>query len=165
MNLQPGEATVVEAEARTYSGGSWAFTNPSFYLQNMFDDDGNTSSYLAGRNNGTTADKWISVAMRLPAGTPPIVACDVYGNNGAWNAGNRRTVAYSVMGSYDGIALSASCPASAGATQLRNVSGVRVAAGATLRATGTVVLDRLDAPVDEAGRPAVVTDGMALLFR
>ena len=35
----------------------------------------------------------------------------------------------------------------------------------TLRATGTVVLDRLDAPVDEAGRLAVVTDGMALLFR
>ena len=95
----------MEAEARTYSGGSWAFTNLSFYLQNMFDDDGNTSSYLAGRNNGTTADKWISVAMRLPAGTPPIVACDVYGNNGAWNAGTRRTVAYSVMGSYDGIAL------------------------------------------------------------
>lgn len=194
VNLQPGEATVVEAGARDYSGGSWAFTNPSFYLQNMFDDNGNTSSYLAGPGNGTAADTWISVAMRLPAGTPPIVACDVYGNNGTWNAGNRRTVAYSVMGSYDGIAwteltnqttndtsrftsgwysdgtafqsgavrrladghgiaLPASYPVPEGAAQLRNVSGVRVAAGATLRATGTVTLDRLDAPVDDAGQP------------
>lgn len=194
VDLQPGEATVVETAVRNYSNGSWAFTNPTYYLQNMFDDNGNTSNFLAGRNNGTTADTWVSVAMRLPVGTPPIVACDVYGNTGAWNTGTRRTVAYSVMGSYDGIswteltnqttndtsrftsgwysdgtpfvsgevrklseghgiAIPSSYPVAEGVSQLQNVSSVRVAAGATLRASGTVELKNLDAAVDEDGRP------------
>ena len=194
VHLQPGEATVVETAVRNYSNGSWAFTNPSFYLQNMFDDDASTTSFLAGRNNGTSADTWVSVAMRLPAGTPPIVACDVYGNAGAWNTGTRRTVAYGVMGSFDGIswteltnqttndtsrftsgwysdgtafvsgavrklseghgiAIPFSAAAAAVGVQLQNVSSIRVSAGATLRATGTVELQNLDAAVDEDGRP------------
>lgn len=197
-DLQPGEATVVEAAARTYmSPNTWAFDNPSFCLSNMFDDNAGTSSYLAGPGNGTNASHWISVAMRLPDGTPPIVACDVYGNGGTWDKGNRRTVAYSVLGSRDGIAWTeltnqttndtarfasgwysdgtafaagavrtlaeghgipiASRPASsvsAGAAQLGRVASISVAAGATLRAVGTVALKTLTVP--ENGRAGAV---------
>lgn len=193
--LQPGEATVVEDSARNYSGGTWAFTNPSFYLQNMFDDNGGTSCFLAGPGNGTAASTWISVAMRLPEDTPPIVAYDLISNSGTWNGGTRRVVAYSVLGSYDGITwtelanqttnetsrftsgwYSDGSGFAAGAvrklseghgiaiapypaapegltTQRLNVASVTVAPGATLRAKGTVLLNRLDAALDSEGQP------------
>lgn len=191
--IQPGEATVVEPAVRNYSNGSWAFTNPSFYLPNMFDDNAGTASFLAGPGNGITSAAWVSVVMRPREGTPPIVACDMISSNGKWNQGNRRTVAYSVLGSYDGVAWTELTNQTTNETarftsgwysdgtsfkageirklseghgiaiapypsfdtrlsQLENVSSITVAAGATLRAKGTVSLAKLNLDLaDSAG--------------
>ena len=98
--LEPGTATVAANEIPQYYG--WAFENSSFLLSNMFDDDGGTASYLAGRSNGTNENTWISVVMRLPDETPPITSFDLISTTGQWNRGTRRVVAYSVSGSMDG---------------------------------------------------------------
>ena len=100
--LEPGTATVGADQIPGYY--NWAFDNSSFLLSNMFDDNGGTASYLAGRSNGTSESSWISIVMRLPEETPPITSFDMISAGGKWNVGNRRTVAYSVSGSTDGKA-------------------------------------------------------------
>lgn len=98
--LSPGEATVAADQIPGYY--NWAFTDASFKLSRMFDDNDGTASYLAGRRNGTSEDYWISVVMRLPADSPEITSFDMISTGGNWNTGTRRTVAYSVSGSTDG---------------------------------------------------------------
>jgi len=99
--LEPGTATVAADQIPGYY--SWAFENSSFLLSYMFDDNGGTASYLAGRSNGTNENTWISVVMRLADDTPPITSFDLTSTNGKWNSGTRRVVAYSVSGSLDGL--------------------------------------------------------------
>ncbi len=187
--LEPGTATVGADQIPGYY--SWAFSNGSFLLSNMFDDNGSTTSYLAGRSNGTNESSWISVVMRLPEGAPSITSFDMISSGGKWNTGTRRTVAYSVCGSTDGrswnvlseqttnetarftsgwysnggsftagevrplpdngIAIAPCGEYGADVSQLMDVSDVVVAAGATLRARGTVALRRLGAEIDSAG--------------
>jgi len=190
--LSPGEATVAADQIPGYY--NWAFTDASFKLSRMFDDNGGTASYLAGRKNGTSEDYWISVVMRLPADSPEITSFDMISTAGEWNKSNRRTVAYSVSGSTDGriwdvlseqttnetarftsgwysngdaftanevrqlpdkgiaIAPHRVAPATA---QLANVSGVSVAAGATLEARGAVTLRALSVDASGAGNGTV----------
>ncbi len=97
--LSPGQATVAADQIPNYY--SWAFSNSTFLLSNMFDDNGGTASYLAGPNNGTSEWNWISVVMRLPAESPEITSFDMVSSQVS-SAGTRRTVAYSVSGSTDG---------------------------------------------------------------
>ena len=196
--LEPGTATVGADQIPGYY--NWAFDNSGFLLSNMFDDNGSTTSFLAGRSNGTSESSWISVVMRLPEGTPPITSFDMISNVGQWNTGTRRTVAYSVSGSTDGrmwnvlseqttnetarftsgwysngkgftadavrplpdngIAIAPWGEYGDGVSQLTNVSDVVVAAGATLKARGTVALRRLGAEIDATG--AVVKGGGTL---
>ena len=184
--LAPGEATAGKEILTGNNYYSWAFSNSSYLLSRMFDDNGGTSSYLAG----PTKYYSINVAMRLADDVPPITSFDVISTAGSTNT-PRRLAAYSVSGSLDGrhwdelsnqttnetsrfdsgwysngkafvagevrklpengIEIASQPGWAVGSVQLTNVADVVVAAGATLKADGAVVLRRLGAEIDAAG--------------
>ena len=188
--LAPGEATAGKEILTGNNYYNWAFNNSSYLLSRMFDDKGDTASFLAGPGNGTNEYNWINVAMRLSDDVPPITSFDVTSTSGGTST-PRRLASYSVSGSFDGlhwdelsnqttnetsryssgwysngkafvagevrplpengIEIASQPDWAVGSVQLTNVADVVVAAGATLKSDGAVVLRRLGAEIDSAG--------------
>jgi autotransporter-associated beta strand protein len=178
VTLLPGEASIDEPLSKIASGSRSWFTNSSLWLRNFFDEIG-SSTFLTATTYGAPSyantSSWVTVSMRLPAGSPAIVSYDLMCTAGS----TRRVWGYEVRGSTDGVTWDlldekgtnfckqvtgqvwysdgsstvtgarhgfaiASAPAyDANAAQLARVSGVSVAAGATLKAKGTVTLPSL----------------------
>jgi len=176
ITLLPGEASIDEPLSKI-AYPAW-FTSPDLWLRNFFDENGG-STFLTGTTSGAPSyantSSWVTVSMRLAAGSPAITSYDLMCNGGT----TRRIWGYEVRGSTDGamwdlldekgtnfckqvtgqvwysdgsatvtgarhgFATASAAAYGATAAQLAHVTGVSVAAGATLKAKGTVTLPAL----------------------
>ena len=102
ITLLPGEASIDEPLSKITSGARAWFTDPALWLSNFFDENGGSTFYTAvtsGAPSYMNTSSWVTVSMRLAAGSPAITSYDLMCLAGP----TRRVWGYEVRGSTDGV--------------------------------------------------------------